>query len=41
MLTTIGTVLITQKVGFYLDVIVCSVGLVFSIIGYYKAKDEE
>lgn len=38
MLTTIGTIMITQKLGFYLDIIVCSVGFGFSVIGYYKTK---
>ena len=38
ILTTIGTVLVTQKPDFYLDIIVLSVALVFGFIGYQKSK---
>jgi hypothetical protein len=41
MLTAIGAALITQKLDFYIDLIVCCAGLTFSIIGYYKEKDKE
>ena len=38
MLTTIGTVLITQKPPFYLDIIFLSAALVFGEIGYNKGE---
>lgn len=41
MLTAIGAALITQKLDYYIDLIVCCAGLTFSIIGYYKEKDKE
>jgi hypothetical protein len=36
MLTSIGTLLITQKPPFYLDIVILCVALVFGVIGYNK-----
>ncbi|MGJ8679103.1 hypothetical protein [Paraglaciecola sp.] len=41
MLTAIGAALITQKLDYYIDLIVCCAGLTFSIIGYYKEKGKD
>jgi hypothetical protein len=38
VLITIGTVLVTQKPEFYLDIVVLSFALVFGIAGYQKGK---
>lgn len=36
MLTTIGTLLISQKPPFYLDIVILCVALAFAVIGYNK-----
>jgi hypothetical protein len=38
MLTTIGTLLISQKPPFYLDIVILCVALAFGIIGYNKGE---
>ncbi|CAM4250889.1 hypothetical protein SHLI107390_06350 [Shewanella livingstonensis] len=37
-LTTIGTVLTTLKVDFYLDIVVLSTAIIFGVLGCSKGK---
>jgi hypothetical protein len=41
MLTTIGTLLISQKPPLYLDIVILSVALVFGVIGYKKKEKSQ
>jgi hypothetical protein len=38
MLTTIGTLLISQKLPFYLDIVILCVAFAFGVIGYNKGE---
>jgi hypothetical protein len=41
MLTTVGTLLISQNPPFYLDIVILCVALAFGVIGYNKGEKSQ